>query len=113
MTARQGFGEQRGWKNALPRSKSKLSLVYEGSKRKPWAACPVLLPFTPTFDAQLSPATKVVQRGETRATKWHQVQINLSCPKCTGGVQPQLVMGFPTHHRFPPKRNPKPRCTPP
>jgi hypothetical protein len=24
-----------------------------------------------------------------------------------------LVMGFPPRHWFPPKRNPKPRCTPP
>jgi hypothetical protein len=34
------------------------------------------------------------------------------CSKNTAGVQPQLVMGFPPHHRFPPTGTPKPRCAP-
>ena len=27
-------------------------------------------------------------------------------------VEPKLVMGIPSHHRFPPNGTPKPRCTP-
>jgi hypothetical protein len=56
--------------------------------------------------ARISPPTKVVQRGRTRATKWRQGQINLGCTKYTGGCTEHACDGFP------PKRNPKPRSAP-
>src|SRR5262249_40380858 len=90
-------------------------------KRKPRAACPGLLPFTPTFNARISPATQLVHRGKTRATKWHQVQINLSCPKytavCTatprdGLHSPSRVMGC-CPSLVPPQMEPEAPVCPP
>jgi hypothetical protein len=52
------------------------------------------------------------KRGLTTATKWHEGQTNLGCPEEYGGCKNLLVMGFPPHHRFPPKRNPEAPVSP-
>ena len=64
-----------------------------------------------------SPIRKVANHGETGAAKWRQGHIVCNC---TRGARVKKVMGFPPHHsdgfplpsQVPPKRNPKPRCTP-
>src|SRR5262245_28126683 len=68
--------------------------------------------FTPKIVARNLTRTKVVQRGGTGATKWHQVQINLYCTKYTGGCTAQACDGF-LPITGSPQWNPKPRCAPP
>src|SRR5262249_13220643 len=61
--------------------------------------------FTPKIVARNLTHTKVVQRGERRATKRHRVQINLYCTKYTGGCTAQACDGFPSPSQVPPKWN--------
>jgi phosphatidylethanolamine-binding protein (PEBP) family uncharacterized protein len=48
-------------------------------------------------DAPEATRTGVQRQGRQ---KWHQVQINLSCPKYTGGCTATACDGLPSHHRF-------------
>jgi hypothetical protein len=82
-------------------------------KKKPRAAvAPGLVIVPPTSPRESHPQEKwlsVAGPGRQNGTKFKSTCLALNTQ---GGVQPQLVMGFPPHHRFPPKRNPKPRCAP-
>jgi hypothetical protein len=68
----------------------------------------------PPSHARISAIRQMVNRGGGGPGRRNDTQFTSTCvaPKDTAGVEHMLVVGFPPHHRFPPKRNPKPRCAP-
>jgi hypothetical protein len=79
------------------------SLARETKIKNPGPLLPWACFRSPVFVARISPLTKVVQRGETRATKWHEVQFK---PVLLGRHSESRgfgVMGFPSSSQVPPR----------
>jgi len=78
-------------------------------KRKPRRPCrgfPCRYTF-PRLFARISLLTKVVQRGETRATRWHEVQFNWLLLKKYSGCNSHILMGLPSPSQVPPLQEPR------
>jgi hypothetical protein len=75
-------------------------------KESPGPPCPGPSGFSPLRRANLADH-QVLQRGMTRAIGDKNIFLH-ACHR--PGVEQVLVMGFPSHYRFPPSGTPKPRC---
>jgi hypothetical protein len=94
---------------SLRRARTQPSCISKVPKKRPWEKespgppCPgPTVTRSPVFVARISLLTKVVQRGKTRATKWHEVQFNCVSLEKYSGCNSHLCDGFPSPSQVPP-----------